>query len=248
MRNLVIAFALAASACSAPQSTEPELETKRHEQGMDHTEKHGHEGHKAHHGAHDGHHHAFDDPAKYAESWNSPERDAWQRPDEVIRVMAIEPGARVADLGTGTGYFVPHLSKAVGPSGKVLALDVEESMVKWVVDAAAEQGLGNVEAQKIPYDSTAQEPGSLDRILTVNTWHHFSDRVAYSAHLKSVLKPDGMLVVVDFTKDAPSGPPPEMRLAPEVVISELEAGGLVAEVVPTELERQYVIVAKHPAP
>ncbi len=222
-------LALGLTAC-ASSSDHHAHHTQQHElDAKEHGDKH--------------HNHRFENPEDYVQSWNSPERDAWQRPDEVLRVLNLAGGEVVADLGTGTGYFVPHLSGAVGENGKVLALDVEDNMVAFVQKAADEKGLKNVETKKIPFDNTGVDAASVDRILTVNTWHHFENREAYSAHLKSVLKPGGFLVVVDFTKDAPHGPPPAMRLAPEVVIAELEAGGFSAQVVPTELERQFVIVA-----
>lgn len=229
--TLLIALGLVACATTEPQSQ------------PDHTSEGATLKHQ-HHDHHDHHDHRFQNPEDYVQSWNSPERDEWQRPDEVLRVLNLSGGETVADLGTGTGYFVPHLAGAVGENGKVLALDVEENMVKFVQESAKEKGLLNVETMKIPFDKTGVEPASLDRILTVNTWHHFENREAYSAHLKSILKPDGYLVVVDFTKDAPHGPPPAMRLAPEVVIAELEAGGFSAKLEPTELKRQFVIVAR----
>jgi len=227
--------------CSAPENKpdEDQLETRRHDVTMEHNHDHDHQHSRGHHD------HRFENPEDYVSRWNSPERDEWQRPDEVMRILDIQPGQTVADLGTGTGYFVPHLSQAVGANGKVLALDVEQNMVGFVQKTAAEQGLQNVEAIKIPYDSTNLEPGSLDRLLTVNTWHHIANREAYSAHLKSVLKPDGFIVLVDYTKEAPHGPPAKHRLAPEVVIRELEAGGLSARIVESELPVQYVIVATH---
>ena len=196
-----------------------------------------------HHEQHGGHQHHFDDPAKYAASWNSPERAEWQKPDEVIGIMAIEPGQTVADLGAGTGYFVPYLSAAVGPEGKVYALDVEDAMIAWLGDMVTKENMINVEARKAPFDSTGLGSASLDRLVTVNTWHHIEQRAAYAKHLHDVIKPGGRVVVVDFTKDAEGpGPPPEMRLDPQVVIDELNAGGFEAEVVTETLPRQYIVV------
>ena len=71
------------------------------------------------HRHHGGDKHVFKNPEERAKSWNSTERDAWQKPEEVLGVMKVEPGMTVADIGTGTGYFIPHLSGAVGPTGQV---------------------------------------------------------------------------------------------------------------------------------
>ena len=88
----------------------------------------------AHHGDH---HHRFDDAAAWSKVFDDPARDAWQKPAAVVSAMTIAPGMTVADVGAGTGYFEPHLSKAVGPSGKVLAIDIETDMVRWTNERAS---------------------------------------------------------------------------------------------------------------
>ncbi|MEQ1501761.1 MAG: methyltransferase domain-containing protein, partial [Myxococcota bacterium] len=97
--------------------------------------RHGHHGHHGHH-AHDGHHgpghgHRFDDPEALSAVLDDPARDAWQRPDEVLRALALGPAMRVADVGAGTGYFAVRLARAV-PAGDVTAIDVEPGMVRFV--------------------------------------------------------------------------------------------------------------------
>lgn len=198
---------------------------------------HGGQGHGAHH--------RFDDPERWAERWNSAERDAWQQPDRVIGWMEIEPDMVVADIGTGTGYFTAHLATAVGPRGRVLCLDVEQSMVDFVNQRIADEGLVPAEARVVPFDDPQFEPGSIDRVLTVNTWHHIADREAYARRLLSGLAEGGTVTIVEYDMEAEEGPPREMRMEPEEVIAELEAAGFEAEVVGT-LPRQYVVRA-HPA-
>ena len=51
------------------------------------------------------------------------ERDSFQKPDEVMRALALRPGERVADIGAGSGYFTLRVARAVGPSGEVPAID-----------------------------------------------------------------------------------------------------------------------------
>ena len=57
-------------------------------------------------------------------------RDGWQQPDRVIEALALEPGARVADLGAGGGYFTFRLADATGPDGLVYAVDVDPGMLE----------------------------------------------------------------------------------------------------------------------
>ncbi|MFB6230833.1 MAG: hypothetical protein ABEL04_06725 [Salinibacter sp.] len=68
-------------------------------------------------------------------------------------------------------------------------------------------------------------PSSVNRILTVNTWHHIPNREAYAEHLAGRLTNGGSIWVIDFEKDAPMGPPKKHRLNPQAVVQELEAGG-----------------------
>jgi ubiquinone/menaquinone biosynthesis C-methylase UbiE len=199
-----------------------------------------------HHNHHAGHHHDFSGAEEWAKRFDSPERDAWQRPADVIAAMQLEPGMTVADLGAGTGYFLPHLSRAVGEQGRVWGLDPEPDMVRYMKERAAREGLSNVDVKQIPIDDPGVDAASLDRILIVNTWHHIEGRPAYAAKLAQALKPGGSVIIVDYTKEAQEGPPPAMRLDAATVIAELQQGGLTAELVPAQLPRQYIIRATRP--
>jgi ubiquinone/menaquinone biosynthesis C-methylase UbiE len=200
--------------------------------------KHGHDTHQAH-----GHQHDFSGAEEWAKRFDSPERDVWQRPADVIAAMDIAPGMTVADIGAGTGYFLPHLSRAAGADGKVWGLDVEPDMVRYMKERAARESLANADAQQIPTDGPGVADASMDRILIVNTWHHIEGRAAYAAKLKAALKPGGKLIIVDYSPDSPDGPPPAMRLAAQTVIDELAAGGLTGTLITEELPKQYIIVA-----
>jgi SAM-dependent methyltransferase len=153
---------------------------------------------------------------------------------------------RVADLGAGTGYFLPHLSRAVGPKGKVLGLDIEPDMVRYMNERAAREGLANVEARVVPGDGPGLAPASVDRVMIVDTWHHIPERVAYAQKLRAALAPGGAVYVVDFKKEAKHGPPPSHRLAPEDVMKELAAAGLSVEKVDVALPEQWVVAGKAP--
>jgi ubiquinone/menaquinone biosynthesis C-methylase UbiE len=206
------------------------------------------EGH-SHGQDHGAHHHRFDDAAKWAKVFDDPARDEWQKPARVVEVMAISPGMTVADVGAGTGYFEPHLARAVGPSGKVIAEDVEPDMVRWLADRARRESLGNVEALLGTNDDPKLPAGSVDRVLVVDTWHHIEDRPAFAKKLTTALKPKGAVFVVDFTADSPHGPPQHARLAPEAVASDLAAAGLEASVLKDAgLPNQYVVRGTLPAP
>jgi len=187
-------------------------------------------------------HHRFEHADRWAEELDGPKRDAWQKPDAVVAAMDLAPGMAVADIGAGTGYFESHLSGAVGPSGRVFALDVEPDMVAHLRDRSAREHLENVEARQVAPDDPGLTADSIDRILIVDTWHHIGSRKAYASRLAEALKSGGEVFVVDFRHDATRGPPPEHRIAPEEVMAELGAAGLEARVVDVGLPEQYVVV------
>ncbi len=175
------------------------------------------------------------------------ERDSWQRPEEVVELLAISPGMVVADIGAGTGYFLGILAAAVGPEGQVLGLDVDDELVTYMQQRVVGEGWKNVESKKVAFDDPDLTPESVDRILIVNTWHHIGQREAYSGKLAAALANDGRVVIIDFTKDSPHGPPVDHRLSAAEVQSELEAAGFETEVVVEGLPHQYVVVARNPS-
>jgi ubiquinone/menaquinone biosynthesis C-methylase UbiE len=203
-----------------------------------------HSGH--HHGA-QGYHMDFSEVERFARHFDSPDRDAWQKPAEVVTLLDLRPGHVVADIGAGTGYFLSYWSKAVGSQGRVLALDVEPNMVEYMKRRARQAGWDNVEARVVAPDDPGLAPGSVDRIVIVDTWHHIDDRPTYTTKLLRALRPGGSVLVVDFTLESDQGPPVQHRMPPEEVAKELASGGLRAEIDRTEtLPKQYVVRGSKP--
>jgi predicted methyltransferase len=190
--------------------------------------------------------HRFAHAEQWAKKFDEPDRDAWQKPGDVVAAMEIRPGMTVADIGAGTGYFEPWLSRAVGPTGVVLALDIEPGMVHYLTERAVREHLGNVKALQVAVDDPQLPRGGVDRILLVDTWHHIPSREAYAARLREALAPGGSITIVDFTRESPRGPPPQHRLSPDQVVRELSAAGLRASVTPVGLPEQYVVTARLP--
>jgi SAM-dependent methyltransferase len=188
--------------------------------------------------------HDFSDIVKYVKAFESPERDVWQKPGDVVSLLQLWPGNVVADIGAGTGHFEPYLSKAVGANGRVLALDVEPRMITYLGRRVKKEGLGNVTVQRVAANDPGLADGSVDRLLVVNTWHHLPQRALYAAAMNRALRPGGFVVVVDFTPESPEGPPAHARLSPATVIAELEAGGFSARTVGESLPLQYVVIGQ----
>ena len=187
--------------------------------------------------------HRFEHADEWVARFDDPERDAWQKPDEVIAALALRPNDIVADVGAGTGYFTVRLAKAV-PQGKVIASDVEADMVRYLRERATKAGLANVVA--VQGDATDPKlPEHAHVILLVDVLHHIEDRGAYFTTLAGQLADGGRIVIVDFEPDAPAdgpGPPREHRLAVDAVVREASAAGLRARgTVSDTLPYQYVL-------
>lgn len=168
--------------------------------------------------------HRFEDAERWSRVFDDPQRDAWQKPRELIAHLALQADAVVADLGTGTGYFVESLSRAV-PRGRVLAVDLEPNLLAWVEKRARRAGLKNVKTVLAgPDDPKLPEP--VDLVLVVDTYHHIGERIAYFARLKPRLLPKGRITIVDFRMGKlPFGPPDSHKLPPNKVEREMKLAG-----------------------
>jgi cyclopropane fatty-acyl-phospholipid synthase-like methyltransferase len=195
--------------------------------------------HMAHH-AGGAFHRRFDDAEKWAKEFDSPDRDAWQKPEEVLAALHLEPASSVADLGAGTGYFSVRLAKLI-PAGKVFAADIEPDMVRYLGERAQREHLANLTPILSGADA-ANLPEPVDLILVVDTYHHIGNRSQYFAKLKSSLRPNGRIAIVDFKADSPSGPPVEYRISPKKVIEELSAAGYNLVEPKVFLPRQYLLI------
>jgi arsenite methyltransferase len=127
-------------------------------------------------------------------------RDQWQQRDRVIESLQIRPGDRVADIGSGSGYFVFALAKAVGPDGKVYAVDVDPAMNDLVAERAKKERTVNVEVILAKPDDPILPLTGVDLIFTSNTYHHIDNRVGYLTNLRKYLRPNGRIAIVEFDR------------------------------------------------
>jgi SAM-dependent methyltransferase len=186
------------------------------------------------------HEHRFSGAEKWAQVFDDPERDAWQKPHEVLQALKLAPDASVADIGSGTGYFAVRLAHRV-PKGRVYGVDAEPDMVRYLTERAKREGLANltVVAAK-PNDPGI--PSAVDLVILVDTYHHLPDRERYFRNLQKSLKPGGRLAIIDFTLDSPVGPPKNARIPADTVKKELARAGYALAEEHTFLPHQYFLV------
>ena len=181
------------------------------------------------------------DPTSYMAALDDPARDAWQRPHEVVTALGLREGDAVADIGAGSGYFALRFARHVGSQGRVYAVDVSPDMVAEVSRRAKSAGLANTTASLATPDDPGLPAGSLDVVFVCDTWHHIQNRGDYARKVRQALEAGGRLVIVDFHKDSPVGPPASMKLTRDEVIAEVQAAGFALSKEHTFLPHQYFL-------
>lgn len=151
-------------------------------------------------------------------------REFYAAREAVIAAAGIEPGARVADIGAGTGLYSLLFAREVGPQGAVFAIDIEPRFLNLINQRADDLDLDNVTAVLGRPDSIALPPGSVDVAFICDTYSYFEDPAAMMASVHAALRPGGRLYVLDF--DLPKGGAP----SPSVQHVRLGRDGVGAEI------------------
>jgi predicted methyltransferase len=154
-------------------------------------------------------------------------RDAEQRPDDVIRVMKLAPGAVVADVGCGTGYFARRLARAVGARGRVYAVDVQPEMLDRLRERLAREAIDNVTPVLGEADDPRLAPASVDAILLVDVYHELQQPRAMLARMRAALRSGGRITLVEYRLEGPSALHirPEHRMSVEQILAEWQPAG-----------------------
>ncbi|MCC6861076.1 MAG: class I SAM-dependent methyltransferase [Bryobacterales bacterium] len=164
-------------------------------------------------------HHPPRSAEEYIRVLNDPKRDAWQKPDEVVKALNLKRDETVADIGAGSGYFTRRFAAR---AGKVYAVDIDPKLLEAVRDGAPP----NLVTVLAAPDDPGLPPASVDTLFFCNVLHHIRNRAAYYGKLDLALKPGGRIVILEFyKKPLPVGPPESMKLTAEEVVSELRGAG-----------------------
>ena len=180
-----------------------------------------------------------------------PDRDVWQRPEQIMDALNIAEGSVVADLGAASGWFTIRLARRVGPNGRVYAEDIQPQMIEAIKRRLPLENPNNNVVVRL---GTAADPGlpvgTLDAVLISDAYHEMEQPVALLRNAARALKPDGRIGIVEFSKAGGGpGPPMDERVDPERVIREASEAGLRLIAQPDILRYQYMLVfAKPDAP
>lgn len=162
-----------------------------------------------------------------ARMFNRKASDPGNRPDDVLKALEIKPGQRIAEIGSGGGYFAFRFAEAVGSRGVVYAADANENFLNFINREAREKGLTNVRTIPLSGEDVDLPEKDLDMIFMRNVYHHLNNREDYFRKLSGFLKAGGKLAIIDHTKEKSFS----FRglfghhTDPEIIVEELEKAG-----------------------
>ena len=175
------------------------------------------------------------------------ERELEEDPDLAMRLIRVARGSTVADLGAGSGYFSVRLAKAVGATGKVYAVDIQQGMLDLLAARVAKEKLTNVVPVLGAVDDPKLPDESLDLVLMVDVYHELSAPQVTLGHLRRALKPGGRLILLEYRAEDPDVPIlPEHKMTKAQVKLEVEHEGFQQQRVYDDLPRQHLIVFTRP--
>jgi ubiquinone/menaquinone biosynthesis C-methylase UbiE len=174
--------------------------------------------------------------------------------DEIAAALGVKPGGKVADVGAGSGDYTFKLAAAVGPEGRVWAVDVAKSALRQLRRKVEEGKAGNVEVVEGKEDDPLLPKGELDAVLVVDAYHEMEEHRRMLGHMRDALKPGGRLVIVEHMPGTALLGKPRIEqqdrhsLSPAFVEADLAEAGLerVKTTVAPETEHggRYMVVAR----
>lgn len=170
--------------------------------------------------------------SRKAEDWIStlerPERVAGQKIDEVIRRLNLKPGMVVADIGAGSGVFSRPLAKAVGPNGKVYAVDIQQDLLDYINKRSKEENIPNIQTVLGEYNDPRLPSRNIDLAFINDVLHHIENRAAYLRALGTYVKPGGRIAIIEMNKNDPNTPhknQPELLVGREQIAQWMSDAG-----------------------
>lgn len=178
-------------------------------------------------------------------------REVFDHRAEIVAALHLEPGTSVADVGAGTGLFTLMFAAAVGPTGRVFAVDVQDYFLDHIAARARAAKLTNVVARRADQRGTGLDTASIDVAFLCDAYHHLELPNTYLADLRRALVPGGRLVVIDYDRTRPGTSAwmkDHIRADPEALRAEIEAAGFTLIDAPDVLDENFFLVFRSPAP
>ena len=157
-------------------------------------------------------------------------REQWQKVDAILMELGVRPGATIADIGAGDGFFTARLAKAVGFGGHVYAVDISDKALERLRTRLEEDGIRNVTIVKSEPNDPKLPERSLDGALIVNAYHEMTEHQSILSAVRRALKPDGRFVIVEPVRQSRRGRPRadeerDHEIDPEFLLQDARATG-----------------------
>lgn len=184
------------------------------------------------------------DVGQFVERFEKEGREVYDRRDQIVEALGLQPGWVVADVGAGTGLFSRLMAARIGKEGTIYAVDIAKSFVDHTVEAVRSLGAAKVEGVVCTPDDARLPENAVDLVFICDTYHHFEFPLKTMASIHRALKPGGRVVVVDFERI--EGVSSEwilghVRAGKEVTIREIEGCGFAFEGESKILKENYLV-------
>jgi ubiquinone/menaquinone biosynthesis C-methylase UbiE len=171
-------------------------------------------------------------------------REVAAKSKEIVAACKLKTGMKVADVGAGTGLFTRKFAKAVGPEGKVYAVDIAPAFLKYIEKTCRDGDLKNVETVLCDQFSTKLPKNSVDLVFICDTYHHFEFPQRTLQSIYDALRPGGQIVLIDFERI--EGKSSEwilghVRAGKEVFVREIRSAGFKVENEENFLKENYLV-------
>jgi predicted methyltransferase len=164
----------------------------------------------------------------------SPDRDVWQKPDQIMDALGIADGSKVADIGAGGGYFTVRLARRVGPNGVVWANDIQDAMIEAIKRRVAKdvsKDIRNIKTVKGTNSDPMLPAGTFDAAIMLETYSEVaqdgsSNLLLFLKNVRAAMKDGGRVGIIEYKNEGAGPGPDKVRPEPETIIATAEQAGL----------------------
>lgn len=158
------------------------------------------------------------------------EREKAERVADILTALGARDGAHVADLGSADGFYTLRIARAVAPSGRAYAIDIEQQSLDKLKTRAASEGVANIDIILSEVADPKLPSAALDAVLIRNAYHEMTEHRSILKGVMAGLKPGGVLVVIEGILDnlltaSREQQVKEHEIAPDIVAAELKEAG-----------------------
>jgi ubiquinone/menaquinone biosynthesis C-methylase UbiE len=176
--------------------------------------------------------------------FDDPERRKWQDPEPILAQIGVKPGVTFVDIGCGGGFFALPAARMVGAKGKVYGLDASAAAIASIKEQASREGLKNLDLTVGRAEEVIVCRHCADIVFFGIALHDFQDPSQVLENTRSIIKPTGILVNLDWKQEAAIGPPRHIRFDEAKASRLIEAASYKIESIKDSGRYHYLIIAK----